>query len=241
MHRPEDIARNAAGPAAETAPDNPPALNARIEGMKTIVALMTAIVTMLATAAGLAIEKPKFAMVEERKPFSVRDYAPVLIAEVTVDGDRNASANKAFRILAAYIFGDNSAPGGGKDKIAMTAPVTQSAKSEKIAMTAPVTQESVGANRWTVAFTMPSKYTVKTLPKPVDTRIAIREVPARRMAVVTFSGVARDASIAEETEKLKAFMAEQGLTARGKPEIAYYDPPFKPGFLRRNEVMIPVR
>ncbi len=209
--------------------------------MKKIVMLFTAAFTSLATASGLAADEPGYRLVKEEKPFALREYPPLLIAEVTVGGNRNEAANTAFRILAGFIFGKNTARGkSGSDKIAMTAPVTQRAPSEKIAMTAPVTQEKTGGG-WTVAFIMPEKYTAKTLPVPNDERIVIRQVPARRMAVVTFSGVATDASIAKNRKELEAFIAARKLKPRGDAEIAYYDPPFKPGFLRRNEVMIPVK
>lgn len=213
----------------------------RIVRMKKIVAIATAAFTALATSSGLAADEPRFALVKQEKPFSVREYPPLLIAEVTVGGNRNEAANAAFRILAGFIFGKNTARGKNTgDRIAMTAPVVQRATSEKIAMTAPVKQRKNGSG-WTVAFIMPEKYSAKSLPVPNDERIAIRQVPARRMAVVTFSGVATDKSIADNRAKLEAFIAEEKMRVKGNAEIAYYDPPFKPGFLRRNEVMIPVR
>jgi SOUL heme-binding protein len=205
--------------------------------MKPIITIAAAAITALSTATGLAAEEPKYTLVLEQKPFSVRDYPPLITAEVTVGGARSEAANAAFRILAGFIFGKNVAPGGGTDKIAMTAPVTQSAK---IAMTAPVTQSGKGGE-WVVGFIMPPEYSRATLPKPVDPRIAIRTIPARRMAVVTFSGNAKDDDLARQQTALEGFITSQKLAQRGPAQFAFYDPPFKPGFLRRNEVMIPVR
>ncbi len=209
--------------------------------MKPLIALAAAAFTALSASAGLSAEEPKYTLVKEEKPFSIRDYPPLLLAEVTVGGSRGEATNTAFRILAGFIFGKNVQAGGGAGKIGMTAPVTQSAK---IAMTAPVTQTATQAAKggeWVVAFIMPPKYSSATLPKPVDPRITIRAVAARRMAVVTFSGNAKDKDFAKQQAALEGFIAAQKLKTLGAPEFAYYDPPFKPGFLRRNEVMIPVR
>lgn len=205
--------------------------------MKTIITMAAAAFTALSTATGLAAEEPKYTLVMEEKPFSIREYPPLITAEVTVGGSRSEAANAAFRVLAGFIFGKNIAPGGEAGKIKMTAPVTQSAK---IAMTAPVTQ-SGKSGEWVVGFIMPPDYSRETLPKPVDPRISIRTIPARRMAVVTFSGAARDDDLARQQAALEGFIAAQKLTTRGPAQFAFYDPPFKPGFLRRNEVMFELR
>ena len=108
------------------------------------------------------IEEPAFKLVAKDGAFEVRDYAPMIVAEVEVSGERQQAIGQGFRIIADYIFGKNRA----RKSIAMTAPVVQQS-SEKIAMTAPVTQEGTG-NRWHVRFVMPSGYTMMTLPEPED-------------------------------------------------------------------------
>jgi hypothetical protein len=103
-----------------------------------------------------------------------------LLPKQSLKPQRDRANKAAFSILAAYIFGENTSV----TKIAMTAPVTQSQPSEKIAMTAPVIQQQAGENiatsTWAVQFVMPSEYTLATLPKPKDSRIAIKEVPATK-------------------------------------------------------------
>jgi hypothetical protein len=205
--------------------------------MKRIIAIAAAAMTALSTATGVAAEEPKYTLVLEQKPFSIREYPPLITAEVTVGGSRSEAANAAFRVLAGFIFGKNVKPGGGTGKIAMTAPVTQSVR---IAMTASVTQSGKGGE-WVVGFIMPPVYSRATLPKPVDPRISIRTIPARRMAVVTFSGAAKDDDLARQQAALEGFITAQKLKTRGAAQFAFYDPPFKPGFLRRNEVMFEVR
>ena len=115
----------------------------------------------------MAIEEPRYEVLAKDGPFELRQYAPTIVAEVTVPGDRDAAVNAGFKALAGYIFGANVP----KQKIEMTAPVTQE-PGEKIAMTAPVTQQAKGGE-WIVRFVMPSSWTMKTLPKPVDPRVRL--------------------------------------------------------------------
>jgi DNA gyrase inhibitor GyrI len=167
--------------------------------------------------------------------FEIRRYEPTLVAEVTVTGSRDGAVNAGFRILAAFIFGDN-APA---EKIAMTVPVTQQ-PGERIAMTAPVTQSGKDGT-WTVRFGMPARYTAQTLPAPKDERIRIVELPARTVASVRFSGFRTDAALAEQAARLAAFVTREGLQPLGPPVFAYYDPPWSIPFLRRNEVLVDVK
>ncbi|MGA7874150.1 MAG: heme-binding protein, partial [Desulfoferrobacter sp.] len=127
----------------------------------------------------------------------------------------------------------------GKQSIEMTAPVTQQAESEKIAMTAPVTQEKKDG-QWVIAFLMPSKYTLKTIPMPSDPRIKIKQIPGRLMASRTYSGTWSKKRYEENKAKLERDIERRKLRVVGEPIWARYNPPFMPWFLRRNEVLIPV-
>lgn len=188
----------------------------------------------------MATEEPKHRVLEARDGFEVRLYEPTVVAETIVGGDFGPGGNEGFRRIAGYIFGGND---GGR-KVAMTAPVAQSRRvgardGTKIAMTAPVAQAKSGEG-WTVAFVMPSEQTMRTLPKPDDPRLTLREVPARRVAAVTFSGtwgVDRFDTVARE---LLAKLDGAGLVAAGPPVYARYDPPWTPWFLRKNEVLVPL-
>ncbi len=184
----------------------------------------------------MAVEKPDYTVIESDRDgdIEIRAYPPQIVAEITVSGDRSGAANDAFRPLARYIFDDEREAG----KIAMTAPVTQ--ERSKIAMTAPVTQSASDEGDWTVAFIMPSKWTMETLPPPQNPAVSLREIPARTMAAISFSWFATDGRIARHEEELKSWLLQKGLEAAGPPVYAYYDPPFKPPFLRRNEVLIPL-
>jgi len=104
-------------------------------------------------------------------------------------------------------------------------------------MTAPVTQSPRNQGQWTVQFMMPSAYTLETLPRPNDPDIRFRVEPARDMAVLSFSGVARDRNYREKAAELRQWLAAHGMTARGEVVLAQYDPPWTIWFLRRNEVL----
>ena len=184
----------------------------------------------------MAVEQPSFRVLERDGAFELREYAPHLVAETSVQAGFEDAGSIAFRRLFRYISGDNTM----QQKIAMTAPVTQSRSSgEKIAMTAPVTQVASGGG-YTVAFVVPSKYTADTVPQPDDPAIRIRAVPRQLIATWRYSGRWTPANYQEHESELRQAMASRQLKAIGEPILARYDPPFMPAFLRRNEVLIPV-
>ena len=183
----------------------------------------------------MAVEEPAFRSVLHEGAFEVRDYPALVVAEVTVSGDQKEAASKGFRLLAGYIFGGNKR----RQSIAMTAPVAQAPPSEKIAMTAPVTQLQ-SAGEWVVRFTMPSAYSMDTLPEPNDPKVHLRVLPPTRFAVLQFSGLARKDDVATKTAELEKLAGTHHLRAIGPASLAQYDPPWTLWFMRRNEVMIPL-
>lgn len=169
-----------------------------------------------------------------------RDYPALIVAEVTVTGSRAEAANTAFRPLADYIFGNNLR----RDRIAMTAPVTQTpveAEGARIAMTSPVTQTPAAeADSWVVRFIMPTEWTMDTLPAPRNPAVRLIEAPAHSVVAIRFSGTASPREIDRREGELRGWMQAQGLAPAGPPTYAFYDPPWTPSFLRRNEVLVPV-
>jgi hypothetical protein len=180
------------------------------------------------------VEQPKYQVVESSGNIEIRDYAPQIVAEAEVAGDRRDAIGKGFRIIADYIFGNNTAA----QKVPMTDPVTQQG-SEKIAMTAPVTQQGDG-NTWKVRFIMPSSYTMEALHKPDNPAVELKEIGAKRYAVIRFSGMAGEDSLKRYTEELNAFISAKNLTPLSAPTYAFYNPPWTLPFLRRNEVMVEI-
>ncbi len=151
----------------------------------------------------MANEEPRYEVIKKEENFEVRRYQPMIIAEVSVTGTLSEASNKGFRQIADFIFGNNEDPVKKQsEKIAMTAPVTMEADtSSKIAMTAPVTMEGSGG-AWKMAFVMPSKFTMETLPKPKNSNVIIKQMPAQQLAVVTFSGWVDEEKLAAQTTRL---------------------------------------
>ena len=184
----------------------------------------------------MATEEPAFTVIIDDDAFQVRQYPALAVAETRVDGDRSDASGAGFRILAGYIFGGNMR----RESIAMTAPVVQSPPaSEKIAMTAPVSQTAADG-AWIVRFTMPSGYTLDTLPRPNDPRVQLSVAPAVRVAIVRFSGWANDQDFKRKLAELEQWMTKRRIKAIGPASLAQYNPPWTLGPLRRNEVMVPV-
>ena len=191
----------------------------------------------------MAIEEPKFTLLKKSEAFELRKYEPKIIAEVEIDGNIKQASNNGFRLIADYIFGNNTAPSGNTEKISMTAPVTMEsqARSEKISMTAPVTmekQKSENTEKWLMHFVMPSQYSIETLPKPNNPDVKVRQIPEMNYAVIRFSGFTGSEKVQEKTNLLLDWMKQNDLTPKGQPELARYNSPIALPFLRRNEVMI---
>ena len=203
--------------------------------MKSTPHRLLALSTALIGAHAMAIESPAFTVLASHGDVELREYAPYVVAETEVDGEQENVGNQAFSRLAGYIFGGNR----GQKKIEMTAPVTQApVEGTRLEMTAPVTQQQADGKRWRVQFMMPAAWTLATLPEPNDSRVQLREVPARRVAAIRYSGTWSKANYLEHLEKLQAVLTREGLGAKGAPIWARYDPPWKPWFLRTNEILV---
>jgi len=181
----------------------------------------------------MATEEAAYKVLEKDGQFEVRDYEAHILAETEVEGDLTEAGNKAFRPLFRYISGHNESNG----KIAMTAPVSQAPGGEKIAMTAPVGQQRSG-DKWVVSFMMPASYTLDTLPKPKDAAVKLREVPARRMAAVRYSGRWSAGRFEQHKKELENWVKEKGLVTKGDWVWARYNSPMTPWFMRRNEILV---
>ena len=204
------------------------------------------IITTLALAFGLAtlplmshaIEEPDYQVVQKIGDIEVRQYAPYVVAEVTVPGPADEAGNAAFRILAGYIFGKNK----GEKKLEMTAPVTQtpapSATPVKLEMTAPVTQSAAAAGGYVVQFVLPKDVTLATAPEPLDSRVTLREVPATKRAVIRYSGFWSESNYKEHLAKLQEALRAADLAWTGEAVYSRYDAPYTPWFMRRNEIWL---
>lgn len=166
------------------------------------------------------IEQPDYRVVTSKKNIEVRDYSPMILAEVEISGERKQAIREGFKTLANYIFGHNTS-------------------NKKMAMTAPVTQKQDAAT-WKIRFVMPKQYSLETLPKPLSQDVFLIFLPAQRFVVIRFSGLANDGNIQQHTDELKAYILAEKLKPVGEAILAFYNPPWTLPFLRRNEVMIEI-
>ena len=204
--------------------------------MKRVRRILTVTLLMLTGAiTAMATEEAPYKVLKTDDIFELREYPPQILAEIIVDGDLESAGNKAFRPLFRYISGDNKS----RNKIAMTAPVSQEQQGEKISMTAPVSQQPV-QEKWAVSFMMPAGYTLETLPVPDDPGITLRPVSARRVAAVRYSGFWSEEKYLLNKGKLETWIRENRFTVNGDPVWARYNPPFTLWFMRRNEILIPI-
>ena len=221
---------------------------------RNVLLLACAMTGLFFSEVAMAIEEPAFETLEKIDNIEIRQYRPVIVAETFVDGDMGSASNDGFRLIADYIFGNNlsvrGAAGKPSEKIAMTAPVSiePAAGAEKIAMTAPVNIEPQGnsasgmmqSKRWRVQFTMPSEYSMATLPKPRNPAVTLREVPGKRYAALVFSGFTGEDKVQQKTDELLAWLKAKGVKALATPQLARYNPPWTLPFMRRNEILVEV-
>jgi len=190
---------------------------------------------LLCSCATVGIEKAKYEVIDKEGKFEIRQYKPQIVAETIVDSSFDEASNIAFRRLFKYISGNNRT----KESIAMTAPVNQKDSSEKIKMTAPVNQQEY-EGKYAVSFLMPSKYTMESLPEPLDTNINLKLIHAHKAAAIRYSGTWSQKRYLEQKVLLEGFIRRKGLKINGEEIFARYDPPFQLWFIRRNEVLFPV-
>jgi hypothetical protein len=183
----------------------------------------------------MATEEADYDVIRKSDNFEIRDYAPHIVAETVVAGSLEDAGRMAFRVLFGYISGENRS----REKVEMTAPVSQQADREQINMTAPVGQQPID-DKWAVSFMMPASYTLETLPVPENPAVTLRQVPRRRMAAVRYTGFWSEKGYLNNRLKLEAWIRDSGFRRIGDPIWARYNPPFTPWFLRRNEILIPI-
>jgi effector-binding domain-containing protein len=178
------------------------------------------------------VEKPKYQATALTNEIELRSYDPMLVAMVQMSGSRKDAISEGFRVLADYIFGNNTL----EQNISMTAPVEQQA-GQKISMTAPVQQQQ-RSNSWMISFVMPKQFTLTNIPKPNNEMVKINEVPAQRFITIRFSGSNSDDNIRKNESALFNYITQNKINVTGEPKYAFYNPPWTLPFMRRNEIMV---
>ncbi len=167
------------------------------------------------------IEEPEYELLSEYEGFEIRRYSESVQARLLTPSSGWSGNSSGFRRIAGYIFGGNET-------------------NQRIAMTAPVQMWDNDSGSM-MSFTMPSKYSIKDLPSPIDKGVEIVEVDEYVVAVLPFSGLSRNSKARRLMAKLETLVQASGLTAEGAPVLAVYD---NPGttlpFMRRNEIHLPL-
>ena len=178
-------------------------------------------VAVLALASCQAVraghETAPYTVVRADGKFEVRDYPALTVVETPMV-QRGNGDDGSFMRLFRFISGNNAA----KEKISMTTPVLMSAS---------------GSNT-TMAFVLPARLATGDVPQPTDAAVRLQKIEAGRFAVYRFSGGRHAKNEALALERLQGWMKTNGLAASSPPVYGYFDPPWTPTFLRRNEVML---
>lgn len=178
---------------------------------------------------GSAFGSPElsYSVIQKDGSIELRQYDSFITASVSFDSQEELE-EKGFNILADYIFGNN---------ISMTSPVFT--EGDDIGMTSPVF--TGGQNKlWTMTFVMPGRYTMETLPKPVNKSIVISEVAPKVMATIRFNGKRTQERTGSFEKELRSWIAAQGLVIVSSALYAGHNPPWTLPVFRRNEVLFEV-
>ncbi|CAB4671815.1 unannotated protein [freshwater metagenome] len=169
-------------------------------------------------------ERQEFKVLRTYDDFELREYLPCVIAEVKISAQYSTATSSAFASLFNYISKGNKS----SEKIAMTAPVITAQKADK--------SES---SEWYVSFVMPSGSTFGHLPHPNDSQVQLRELDTETCVAKSFRGRATDELSRKMVRELRASASKANIALSDETRICRFDPPFKPGFLQYNEIVIP--
>ena len=170
-------------------------------------------------------KRQEYRVLKRYKDFEVREYLPCVLAEVRVSAEYSSATSAAFGRLFQYISKGNKA----SEKIAMTAPVIATQRD----------QATIG-DEWFVSFVMPSGSVFGHLPHPNDPQVVLRELDAELCIALSFRGRADKELSEKKTRELRTAAARENISMSDETRICRFDPPFKPGFMHYNEIVIPI-
>jgi effector-binding domain-containing protein len=200
-----------------------------INGM--IAALFVMVIAFIVWQSMDRAPEPPFTMITTQKNISIRQYPPLAVAQIEVEGNRETAVDTGFRLLADYIFGQNVE---GK-KMEMIAPVIEQGIPSHPSVYAQ--EHKLDANKWLIQFFMPINQPIESLPKPINEAIKLTTLPAKKLIVIRFSGRGDQSSLLHQLNELDQFIAENDVKVKGEPMLAFYNPPWTIPFFKRNEIM----
>lgn len=176
-------------------------------------------------------EEPDFRPLGTDGDHQIRGYPALTVAETVVNGPRKEALKDGYRILSDYL----TARSRDGEALPMALPVMQDS-GDPMASDPPFFDDDL-EGAWRTRFVMPTGRVRDELPEPPE-GVELVELPARKVAVVSFSGRPTDALLKEQEDRLRGWLAKRGEKSNGEPEFAFYNSPLIPGPLRRNEVWL---
>ncbi len=164
-------------------------------------------------------KEPDYIVIKDFDGFELRNYNSMNLAQIIINGSRKESISAGFKVLADYIFGNNL-------------------NKQKIAMTAPVQQQMLEKDVWQISFIIPSNHSYGSIPIPNNDNIEINSIGKKCYLVLKFSGSTNDENIKINEEILLEKIKDNGIIISGNAKYAFYNPPWIPSFMRKNEVMV---
>ena len=163
----------------------------------------------------------KFKVVEVYKDFEVRSYPTYVVAEMGVPERFSIMSNDGFAALLNYISKGNK-------------------RSEVIAMTAPVIsyEEATIFSSKHISFVMPEGSTLSNLPLPNDPEITLREINSEIYVAKSFTGSPSRELVKLKIDELRSSALSEGFILSDLNMLCRFDPPYKPGFMKYNEIVI---
>ncbi len=168
-------------------------------------------------------QRQEFRVIETFRDFEIREYKPCVIAEVKVSADYSSASSRAFSSLFGYISSGN----GNSEKISMTAPVISAQRPDD-------------SKTWYVSFVMPAGSKIENMPQPNDSKVLLRDLDSEICVATSFRGKASSELSRKMEVQLRVAAAKENLMLSNETRICRFDPPFKPGFLQYNEIVIPI-
>lgn len=160
-------------------------------------------------------ESPEYKVIMSEDDFEIRDYDDFYVVEY--DNESDPEINRGFATLFSYISDNNKI----KQKISMTVPVI----------------EEISQNKKKMAFVVPGKFK-DNIPEPNDKNLSVKEFNKGRFAVIRYSGLSNENKEYKMMKKLNDWLNQNDYVKQSKFMLAFYNAPFTPPMLRRNEIMV---
>ncbi len=179
--------------------------------------IMIALLSSLFAGCGESkYQSPEYKVVQKEGSFEIRDYPELTIVSTPM---QKRGEDGSFMKLFRFISGRNE-------------------RTQKISMTTPVLM--TGAESGIMSFILPEDVVRQGVPTPSNPEVTISTKPPARYATYRFSGPSKPHPSEVAAKKLLAWVDSKHLPTPGSPSpiYAYYNPPWTPGFMRRNEVLL---